>query len=143
MTSQDLDVLDETDCYLMLRSRTLGRVGVHIADDLAIFPVYYAMSGHDVVFRTSPGTKLNAAVLGTRVVFEVDSGGTFHPVSFQQDNLGIYHEAVFVDDVGQVMVRPQLLKDLTAFARQWDKNLKEQGLGKAARAEARRRTAAG
>jgi nitroimidazol reductase NimA-like FMN-containing flavoprotein (pyridoxamine 5'-phosphate oxidase superfamily) len=73
MTSQDLDILDEADCYLLLRSRTLGRVGVHIGDDLAIFPVYYALTGKDVVFRTSPGTKLNAAVLGTRVVFEVDS----------------------------------------------------------------------
>ena len=73
MTSQDLDVLDEADCFLLLRSRTLGRVGVHIADDLTIFPVYYAVMDKDVVFRTSPGTKLNAALLGTRVVFEVDN----------------------------------------------------------------------
>ena len=40
------------------------------------------------------------------LVFEVDAAGQFHPVSFQQDNLGIYHEAVFVDDAGRVMVRP-------------------------------------
>ena len=73
MTSQDLDVLDDADCYLLLRSRTLGRVGVHLANDLAIFPVYYAVMDNDVVFRTSPGTKLNAALLGTRVVFEVDN----------------------------------------------------------------------
>ena len=73
MTSQGLDVLDEAECYLLLRSRTLGRVGVRIADNLAVFPVYYAVMGNDVVFRTSPGTKLNAAVLGTRVVFEVDN----------------------------------------------------------------------
>jgi hypothetical protein len=30
MTSEDLDILDEIDCYLLLRSRTLGRVGVRI-----------------------------------------------------------------------------------------------------------------
>jgi uncharacterized protein len=76
VTSQDLDVLDRDDCYVLLRSRTLGRVGVHIADDLAIFPVYYAVMGNDVVFRTSPGTKLNAAVLGTRVVFQVDDASS-------------------------------------------------------------------
>ena len=73
MTSQDLDILGEADCFLLLRSHTLGRVGVHLADDLAIFPVYYAMMDNDVVFRTSPGTKLSAAVLGTRVVFEADN----------------------------------------------------------------------
>jgi hypothetical protein len=35
--------------------------------------VYYALVDHDVVFRTSPGTKLAAALIGTRVVFEVDN----------------------------------------------------------------------
>ena len=73
MTSQDLQVLDEAECYLLLRSRTLGRVGVRIADHLSILPVYYAVMDHDVVFRTAPGTKLDAAVLTTVVVFEVDN----------------------------------------------------------------------
>jgi hypothetical protein len=35
-----------------------------------------------------------------------------------RNNLGLYHEADFVDDAGQVMVRPRLVKDLTVFARQ-------------------------
>ncbi len=74
---------------------------------------------------------------------EMDAAGNFHAVSFQQDNLGIYHEAVFMDDAGQVMVRPRLVKDLTSFARVWDRNLKEQGFVDAARAEAQRRAAAG
>jgi nitroimidazol reductase NimA-like FMN-containing flavoprotein (pyridoxamine 5'-phosphate oxidase superfamily) len=112
MTSQDLDVLDETDCYLMLRSRTLGRVGVHIADDLAIFPVYYAMSGHDVVFRTSPGTKLNAAVLGTRVVFEVDSAAPGWSVLVR----GHAHEIRATDDI--VHARTLLGHDWPAGSRE-------------------------
>jgi uncharacterized protein len=73
MTSSGLHVLDEAECYILLRSRTLGRVGLRIADQLAILPVYYAVMHHDVVFRTSPGLKLSAAVLGTRVVFEADN----------------------------------------------------------------------
>ena len=96
MTSQDLDVLDEADCYLLLRSRTLGRVGVQIADDLAIFPVYYAVMDDDVVFRTSPGTKLNAAVLGTRVVFEVDNASPGWSVLVR----GHAHEIREHDDIG-------------------------------------------
>jgi hypothetical protein len=69
--------------------------------------------------------------------FEVDEVGQFHPVSFTQDNLGLYQEAVFVDEAGQVMVKPQLVKDLTSFSRQWDENLKDQGFVDAARAKAR------
>jgi len=76
------------------------------------------------------------------MVFEVDTAGTFHPVSFQEDNLGIFHEAVFTNDTGQVMVRPRPVNGLVAFARQWDKNLKEKGFVDAARAEAQRRAAA-
>jgi nitroimidazol reductase NimA-like FMN-containing flavoprotein (pyridoxamine 5'-phosphate oxidase superfamily) len=73
MTRRGLEVLDEADCYLLLRSRSLGRVGVHLADEFAILPVYYAVMDRDVIFRTGPGTKLDAALVGTRVVFEVDS----------------------------------------------------------------------
>jgi nitroimidazol reductase NimA-like FMN-containing flavoprotein (pyridoxamine 5'-phosphate oxidase superfamily) len=73
MTSQGLQRIDEAECRVLLHSRTLGRVGIHIADQLAILPVYYAVMEHDIVFRTDPGTKLDAAVLGTRVVFEVDN----------------------------------------------------------------------
>ncbi len=68
-----LEPLSEADCYMHLHRRTLGRVAVHVADDLVILPVYYAVLDHDVVFRTSPGTKLDAAVMGTRVAFEIDS----------------------------------------------------------------------
>ena len=64
--------LDPADCYIMLRTSSLGRVAVKIADDLAILPVYYGVMDDDIVFRTAPGTKLDAAVLGTKVAFEVD-----------------------------------------------------------------------
>jgi uncharacterized protein len=73
MTSQGLQLIDEAECRLLLHSRTLGRIGLHVADQLAILPVYYAVMDHDIVFRTAPGTKLDAAVLATRVVFEVDN----------------------------------------------------------------------
>ena len=62
MTSQGLRSIDEAECRLLLHSRTLGRVGLHIADQLAIFPVYYAVMDHDIVFRTDPGTKLDVTM---------------------------------------------------------------------------------
>ncbi len=72
MTSRGLEVLRTEDCYLLLRSRSLGRVGVKLADELVVLPVFYALFDDDIVFRTAPGTKLDAAVLGTKVAFEVD-----------------------------------------------------------------------
>jgi nitroimidazol reductase NimA-like FMN-containing flavoprotein (pyridoxamine 5'-phosphate oxidase superfamily) len=72
METTGITRLDPADCYVLLRGRTLGRVAVKLADDLVILPVYYAVMGDDIVFRTAPGTKLDAAVLQTRVAFEVD-----------------------------------------------------------------------
>src|SRR5262249_59966085 len=61
-----------------------------------------------------------------------------HQVRFTQDQVGAYHEAVFVDQEDRPMVRRRAQKDWAALARQWDKNLKEQGFLDAARAEAGR-----
>jgi nitroimidazol reductase NimA-like FMN-containing flavoprotein (pyridoxamine 5'-phosphate oxidase superfamily) len=41
-------------------------------DEPVILPVFYALVDGEIVFRTDPGTKLIAAVLETRVAFEVD-----------------------------------------------------------------------
>jgi nitroimidazol reductase NimA-like FMN-containing flavoprotein (pyridoxamine 5'-phosphate oxidase superfamily) len=73
MSSRGIEILDESECRTLLHDRTLGRVGVKIADELAILPVFYAILDGDIVFRTDPGTKLTAALLGTEVAFEVDS----------------------------------------------------------------------
>src|SRR2546423_8069298 len=72
MTHAGLDVLDRTECYHLLRERRLGRVAVQLTDELLILPVYYTLLDDDIVFRTSSGTKLNAALLRTQVAFEVD-----------------------------------------------------------------------
>ena len=73
MSSEGLQRIDEDECYLLVRGRSLGRVGVKLAEELVILPVYYAVLDRDIVFRTDPGTKLAAAVLGDRVAFEVDN----------------------------------------------------------------------
>jgi nitroimidazol reductase NimA-like FMN-containing flavoprotein (pyridoxamine 5'-phosphate oxidase superfamily) len=72
VTSKGFDVVGRDECIEMLRDHTFGRVGMRIADEPVILPVFYALVGDEVVFRTDPGTKLIAAVLETRVAFEVD-----------------------------------------------------------------------
>jgi hypothetical protein len=52
----------------------------------------------------------------------------------QQDYVGSYREAVFVGEGGKIYVRPALVRDIAAFARIWDRNLKAQGFVEAAEA---------
>jgi Domain of unknown function (DUF6908) len=69
------------------------------------------------------------------IVFDVNPAawktGEWTPVSYRQDSLDIYQEAVFLVDTGKLMIRPKLLRHLKAFAREWDKNIEQQGFLKA------------
>jgi len=71
------------------------------------------------------------------IVFEV-AAGQWHPVSIQQDYIGSYREAVYVGEDGKVRIRPAEVRDIQAFARMWDRNLKHQGFIDAAETKARR-----
>ena len=66
-----LETLDADECYRLLRTHEIGRLGVNAEHHPLIFPVNYAMDGTTIVVRTSPGTKLSAAA-GKNVTFEVD-----------------------------------------------------------------------
>ena len=66
------------------------------------------------------------------IVFEIPPGGPWEPVSIQQDPVGVYQRAVFLDEGGRLMVRPVLVRSIKALARMWDRNLKAQGFLEAA-----------
>jgi hypothetical protein len=60
--------------------------------------------------------------------FEIDQEGTWHPISYRQDSLGMTQEAVFRDaETGEVKIRPKLIRDLKRFVKLWDQNLHDQG----------------
>jgi nitroimidazol reductase NimA-like FMN-containing flavoprotein (pyridoxamine 5'-phosphate oxidase superfamily) len=67
-----LEPLTRAECLVLLASASFGRVGVTIGAMPAILPVNYLLFDEDIVFRTSPGTKLSAAVREAVVAFEVD-----------------------------------------------------------------------
>ena len=67
-----LEALSEEECLALLREHRLGRLAVSTPSGPAIFPVNYAVGGDRIVFRTDPGTKLEAAALRV-VVFEIDA----------------------------------------------------------------------
>ncbi len=72
MGSKGLETLTPDECLALLRTGTLGRIAVRIGESPAILPVNYAVLDADVVFRTDPGSKLTAALMGVQVAFEVD-----------------------------------------------------------------------
>ena len=64
--------LSKSECFGLLAKGRVGRVA--FVDDLGpiVMPVNFVLDRHMVVFRTDGGTKLDAAVRGRRVAFEID-----------------------------------------------------------------------
>ena len=68
-----LSVLSRADCLALLASRHVGRFSyVARAGVPDVVPVNYALDGHDIVVRSGPGPKLQAAERQDVVAFEVD-----------------------------------------------------------------------
>ena len=63
--------LDGEECYRLLATHEIGRLGVNAEHYPLIFPVNYALDRGVLVIRTHPGTKLTAAGQAN-VSFEVD-----------------------------------------------------------------------
>lgn len=66
-----LEVLGIDDCYRLLATQQIGRLGVNAEHYPLIFPVNYALDQGVIVIRTNAGTKL-AAADHANVTFEVD-----------------------------------------------------------------------
>ena len=68
---RSLQELTVEECYLLLETQQVGRLGVNAEHYPLIFPVNYALDRGVIVIRTHPGTKL-AAASHANVTFEVD-----------------------------------------------------------------------
>jgi uncharacterized protein len=73
-----LEVLDRAECLRLIGTATLGRVGTTIAALPVVLPVNFSLVDGSIVFRTSSGTKLDAATRDAVVAFEVDD---FEPLT--------------------------------------------------------------
>jgi nitroimidazol reductase NimA-like FMN-containing flavoprotein (pyridoxamine 5'-phosphate oxidase superfamily) len=67
-----LEILSREECMGLLRIGTVGRVVLAEGGVPSAFPVNFGVVGDDIVFRTSTGSKLTAAVRHAVVAFEVD-----------------------------------------------------------------------
>jgi uncharacterized protein len=68
----DMQELSNDECYRLLATQEIGRLGVNAEHYPLIFPVNYGLDGSVIVVRTHPGTKLSAAD-HANVTFEVDN----------------------------------------------------------------------
>ena len=67
----ELRILDADECYELLKSQQIGRLGVNAEHYPLIFPVNYALDGTTLVIRTASDTILRAAE-HANVTFQVD-----------------------------------------------------------------------
>ena len=67
-----LEILDLGDCFLLLKSAPVGRIGFVANGEVTVLPVNFVIDGQDVVFRTGPGSALSRAEVGQYVAFEGD-----------------------------------------------------------------------
>jgi hypothetical protein len=65
--------------------------------------------------------------------FEISNNGEWYPYYFRNDYLHVEQEVYFKDDQGRSLMLPKLKRELEQFARQWSKNLKQQGFVEAAK----------
>jgi nitroimidazol reductase NimA-like FMN-containing flavoprotein (pyridoxamine 5'-phosphate oxidase superfamily) len=68
-----LEILHLGDCFLLLKSVPVGRIGFIEGGEMVILPVNFLVDGQDVAFRTGAGSKLSAVEAGRYVKFEADS----------------------------------------------------------------------
>jgi uncharacterized protein len=67
--------LDHEECWEALRADEFGRLAYHLADEVNLVPLNYAVDGDTLLFRTAEGSKLLGVVMNPDVVFEIDSYG--------------------------------------------------------------------
>ena len=67
-----LEILHLGDCFLLLKSVLVGRIGFASGGEVVLLPVHFLVDGQDVVFRTRSECKLSALEVGHYVGFEAD-----------------------------------------------------------------------
>jgi hypothetical protein len=76
------EFLSVHDCWKYLRNSSVGRMAVVHGGGPEIFPVNYLPEDGTVIFRTGPGTKLDAVLAGGAVALEADGLNTYGTIAW-------------------------------------------------------------
>ena len=77
MPDAELEAMSLEECLALLRGHVIGRVAVVDNDFPVILPVNFRLDDDHILIRTSPGTKLDAALANAVVAFEIDDMDAF------------------------------------------------------------------
>lgn len=72
MTESPIHELSQSECWELLRGNEFGRLAFHLAGEVHIVPLNYAVDEDHLIFRTSQGNKLLGVVMNADVAFEID-----------------------------------------------------------------------
>lgn len=73
MSESPVTTLSREDSWAMLRGNEFGRLAFHLADEVHITPINYAIDAKDrIVVRTAEGSKLLGLTMNADVAFEID-----------------------------------------------------------------------
>jgi nitroimidazol reductase NimA-like FMN-containing flavoprotein (pyridoxamine 5'-phosphate oxidase superfamily) len=106
-----MQVIPTDECYRLLTTHEIGRIGINAENHPLILPVNYAVDGTTLVIRTRPGTILRAAP-HANVTFEVDEidrrtrSGWSVLVRGQAEEVGEEHRADLVARTHRTGVEP-------------------------------------
>ena len=96
-------------------------------DNLVIeFVGNYKDTGHPLISVAHYYEQNGDMMRDPEIVFIANPAG-WQPMTYQQDNLGIYQEIVFDNEEGKTMVNIRQLNSCKSFSRTWDRNIKDQG----------------
>jgi nitroimidazol reductase NimA-like FMN-containing flavoprotein (pyridoxamine 5'-phosphate oxidase superfamily) len=97
--SPESEVLSVHECWRYLRSSSVGRLAVVSSAGPEIFPVNYLPEDGTLIFRTGPGTKMDALLGGDPVALEADGLNPYGTIAWSAVVKG-RPEAVDGDDPG-------------------------------------------
>ena len=69
---EPVGVMTTEECWEMLRSQEFGRLAFHLAGEVHLTPINYAVDHDTLLFRTAEGSKLLAVEMNPDVAFEID-----------------------------------------------------------------------
>jgi uncharacterized protein len=115
-----LEILTRAECVELLHTKRIGRVALSMRALPVVLPVSYALLGSDIVVRTGPGSKLEAALTGAVVGFEVDdideATGTGWSV-LVQGAASVLDDPAAIKAASQLQLRPWSRRATDRFVR--------------------------
>lgn len=71
MTQRTIEILNEAECFDLIKREQIGRFVFQDGEGLAALPVNFGIAGRRIIFRTDAGSHLRE-VLDGPVAFEID-----------------------------------------------------------------------